>query len=74
MLKLGLSFVAGVLLSSTVKDILRPVARSSVKRGFVAKQYLEEIAAEAREDLEDLKAEAAAERAAGKPAPVAANS
>jgi hypothetical protein len=42
-------------------QIVRPVARKVVKTGLAAGQYLHELAEEAKEDIQDLTAEAQAE-------------
>jgi hypothetical protein len=58
---MGFAFLCGIVTVPLLKPVLRPVARTVVKGGLVASQYLHNLAQEAREDLQDLTAEAEAE-------------
>lgn len=57
----GILFLAGVVIGPVLKPILRPLAREIVKGGLIAGAYIHRVAAEAREDLDDLAAEAKTE-------------
>jgi hypothetical protein len=59
----GLVFVSGAVLGPLLKKMIQPVAKSAIRTGFAAKQYVEEVVAEVHEDFEDVKAEIAAEQA-----------
>lgn len=59
----GIVFLSGAVLGPVIKKLAQPVAKSAIRTGFVAKQYVEEVIAEVQEDFEDVKAEIAAEQA-----------
>lgn len=53
------AFFLGVVLAPHVTKLLRPVAREAVKGAMLVGNQLRRTAAEVREDLEDIAAEAA---------------
>lgn len=61
MFKIAFGFIVGVIAAPKVKTAARPLARKAVKGGLAASQYVHKLVQEAKEDLEDLSAEAQAE-------------
>lgn len=57
----ALYFIAGVVVAPLLKPFLRPVAKELVKGGLVVGHYVHRLAEEAREDIDDLAAEAKTE-------------
>ncbi len=53
-----LIFLAGVVVSPFLKPILRPIARQAVKGGIIMNKGIHKLVTEAREELDDLRAEA----------------
>jgi hypothetical protein len=61
MWNVALGFFAGVIFSPQVRRVLRPAVREVVKAGLVVGSQIQQVAAEVKEDLEDIAAEAKAE-------------
>jgi len=53
-------FVLGAVSAPFLSQFVRPVAREAIKGGIKLKAEVERLAAEVMEELEDVKAEAAA--------------
>lgn len=53
----GIIFLAGV----AVGTFARPILRETIKGGILVSNYVQQVAVEARESIEDLTAEAVAE-------------
>lgn len=61
MWNVALGFVAGVLLSPKVRQILRPAVKEVVKAGLAVGTQIQQVASGVKEDFEDITAEASAE-------------
>lgn len=64
MLERGLIFIFGVVVAPVAKPVIgnvaRPLAREVIKIGLLTGDAMNQLVQEVREDLQDLKAEAAA--------------
>lgn len=58
MWKKGIYFLGGIVAAPFIKPILRPVAREAVRAGMAVGGYLNRLAEEAKEEVDDLRAEA----------------
>ncbi|HSK79634.1 MAG TPA: DUF5132 domain-containing protein [Thermoanaerobaculia bacterium] len=54
-------FLVGVVVAPVLGAITRPLARGVIKGGIVVKRQLDKMAAEVKEEVQDLAAEAAAD-------------
>lgn len=69
MWRILLGFIVGVTAAPLVRERMKPFLREVVKKSIIAGVQLQKLTAEAKEDLEDLAAEAAAEVDAGEHRP-----
>lgn len=56
-----LYFLVGVVAAPLLGAITRPLARGVIKGGILVKRQLDKVAAEVKEEVQDLAAEAAAD-------------
>jgi hypothetical protein len=57
----ALYFLVGVVAAPVIGAVGRPLARGVIKGGIVVKRHLDKMAAEMKEEMQDLAAEAAAD-------------
>lgn len=70
MVELAVAFLLGVILAPIVRPMLRPVFVEAIKAALLFGDEVKRVSAQVKEDVEDVAAEVAKERAA-KPAPPA---